>query len=338
MVKRSKANTRGAKRKTAPRIRMKVVKARSDNSAAQAYKRLLVDPCYAQIPTTPYPTSAGAVVARNRATVVSSSQYQIVFFHPLFGTFSYADTTTPTTGLTAGRITPYSTFLNYNGPGRGVAGCLSAQYTSIEQNRAGMIYCGIVSGAVVYQYLAAANGGNDQTLTPGTLGSQFTHVERMPVDKCEINWVPGEGDSDVAQIAAFNSGQNAAIETAFAKTNFCAILVYGTGGNNVVQFGATAVYEYMPSGTTGLNGGQLPWDVSVVTRPKFDYRSVVEDLAKRDTSWFLNTFKKVGNLIGGAASGYMSAGLPGALSYLTDHFMGTNAKNNGSRLRFKAVP
>lgn len=322
MTNNKKSNKNNANK----RSRMAIVQPRvsrntsASASAGEAYKRILVDPCYAQLPPSPYATSSGGVIARTHAQVASSQPFQIVFWHPSLGSFSYAEAT----GAVAGGLTSYSTFWTgvTTGTTRSIAGCISATYTGAENSRAGIIRCGLVSGELVWQFMTGASGGNANTFALNTLGAYLAHMERTPVDKCEVNWVPGEGDSDFGMIPAYSAAYNNAIQSTFAKTNFCVILVQGSGGTSVIDFASTSVYEFQSNTNTLIAGGNPVWDVSQNSRPSFDFRSVVSDLAKRDSSWFLNTFRKMGSLVGGAARGYVSAGLPGALGYLTSAAMG----------------
>lgn len=314
--KKKSANARRAPKRARPVLRRRMRVARSSSSGPAAeYRRILVDPCYAALPSTPYATSSGGLVTRTHAQVASSSIYQIVFYHPVFGAFTYAEST----GAVAGSLNPYTglySFVTANGAARGIAGCLSATYSGPESSRSGMIRCGLVAGSVVAKFLGTPNAGDGGTIVLNSVGAFLNHVERMPVDKCEVNWVPGEGDSEFVSTGGFLTANQQSISTYLAKTNFAVVVVQGSALANSVDFACTSVYEYQAINNVSMAGATLPWDIAQVTRPSLDFRSVLTDLARKDSSWFLNTFRKTATLIGGTAAGYMSAGLPGALGYL----------------------
>lgn len=284
--------------------------------AREMYRRALLDPCYAALPSTPYSSGAGGVIGRIRNTAVgpaATNTAEVVFFHPVYGSFarSAADATT------VGSLIPYSTFyrpMANESSGRAISGCLSATFLGPESTRGGLIHCGVVSGAVVISLLATTSGGGGSSNSIASINACLSHVERTPVDKCEVNWFPGEGDSSFAAYTALSTNSNQ-MEVLFERTNFVVITVVGVAAGTI-EWNATGVVESTPAANQSLFNNSTTWDVSTSTKPRFDYRDVVSELGRKDPSWFLGTFKKVSKFISGVATGYATAGMPGALGYL----------------------
>lgn len=327
MAKQRKQSARKPKRRV---VKMKMV-----GADRESYKRVLVDPCYAELPQTPYNAGAGGTITRVRKTVlgpaITTNVAQVVFFHPVFGSYSIEGLANFNT-----TVQQYNQFYNPLGDataGRAIAGCLSATYVGPESTRSGIIHCGLVSGSLVSYALATAQGGSANNLAAANLLGGLSHMERMPVDKCEVNWVPGEGDCSFAAVGldASNKGQ---VEALFEKTNFCVIIATGfpTGGN-VIEWNATGVVETLPTSGALISGNNVAFDVSTSTRPPYDYRDVVRELGRKDPSWFIGTFKKAWKFVGGVARGYATAGLPGALGYLIG---ASPSENVGSRSYIRA--
>lgn len=287
--------------------------------AREMYKRSLLDPRYASLPSTPYPSGAGGIIGRIRGTATGptvgppANTAQVVFYHPIFGAFSRSAETPSTTGVLSPFNTLYTPMANANS-GRAISGCLSATFLGQESTRGGLIHCGVVSGAVVIGMIESVSGGIGVATSIGTINACLSHVERTPVDKCEVNWFPGEGDATFSAVQ-FGATTNNQLEILFERTNFVVITVIGMSPNNI-EWNATGVVESTPAASQNLFGNNTTWDVSAATKPRFDYRDVVSELARKDPSWFLGTFKKVSKFIGGVAAGYATAGMPGALGYL----------------------
>lgn len=323
---------KGNKKKQQKKAGMVVVRSRglADAGPAAAYRRALVDPCYAALPSSPYGGAAGSAMVRSHSQVATTGAYYLVFYHPVFGAFTCADTT----GATALSLVPNANAgpVISSGAARGIAGCLAVSFTGAESARAGMVRCGLVPGTAVYAYMAAASGGGGTTLTLGPLGSALAHVERMPVDKCEVNWMPGDGDEVFVTPLGYVAANSSMYASLFAKTNFCCALIQASV-SGAVDISTTAIYEYTTGSSAGSapGGGNLTWDVPTNTMPAFNYKAVLSDLARKDSSWFLNTFRKVANFVGGAASSYVTAGLPGALGYLAQEVAGRAPKTKQMR-------
>lgn len=280
-------------------------------SDREAYKRLLLDPCYSALPPSPYTGNSGSAIRRIKYYRSNSAAYDITFYHPSYGMFYASDAT----GNVATTIAPVA---SQQVSGRAIAGCISATYYGAESSRQGAIFCGVVPGNIVSYYLVATSGGQGSTMALSGVQSLLSHVERTPVDKCEVNWVPGEGDYLPVKLT-YDANHLSQIQDVFARTNFCVILVARAASSDTIAINTTSVVEDFPE----TSGGPV-WDTSIPVKPKFDYKAVIEELARKDSSWFLNTFKKTAMLVGGTVSSYMTAGLPGALGYLTSQAFGLN--------------
>lgn len=302
----------------------------SAGAEREVYKRILVDPCYGELPSSPYESAAGGIVARVRQTALApalNNTAMAVFFHPVFGSFA-AEVANVTTATSFRDFAGAYQQVGNTNAARAVAGCVSATYIGAESGRSGIMHCGVVSGALVSSLLGTIYGGNGNTITMGALSAGLSHIERTPVDKCEVNWVPGEGDSSFSAVtfAAASSNQ---IETLLERTNFCVIVVTGlNGAANLIEWNFTGVVETVPAASNNLFNNAIAFDVSTSTRTKFDYRDVVRELGAKDPSWFIGTFKKAWKFIGGLAKGYATAGMPGALGYLIG---ASPSENVGSR-------
>lgn len=297
------------------------------NRDADAYRKLLLDPCFGALVASPYELGTGSQVSRFKTVTPLSNTDAAIAFHPVLGTFTI-QTGTPTV---ATQFVEYTTAFNKPGENaRPIAGCISLAWNGAESARQGMVYCGNVPGAVIWNYLATADGGGNNTVRVLDIPSFITHAERMPVDRCEVNWVPGTGDEDFYPMITPVAAQAGAIQARFASTNFAIIVLQGggTAANNILNI--TAVSEFNGSiNTPSLSNA--PWTISAGKAPAFKWRDVVESLSSRDPAWYINTFKKIGSFGVGLGGSYMTAGLPGALSYLTDQFVGANNLNSRSQ-------
>lgn len=316
--------------------RRRRVKTVISHHGREAYKRLLVDPCYAELPQSPYESNGGAIIGRVRSTSLgpglATDTGMVVFYHPVFGAFSREAASPGSTGS----LKQYSTFYQPVGntnAARAIAGCLSVTYIGAESSRSGVMHCGIVSGALVATILESAAGGQGISASFTSLAAGLSHMERTPVDKCEVNWVPGEGDQSFAAMSPALASASQ-LEVLFEKTNFCVIIVTGLpAAANTLEWNATGVVETVPAATNSLFNNSIAFDVATSTRPRFDYRDVVRELGAKDPSWFIGTFKKAWKFVGGVAKGYATAGLPGALGYL----IGASPSDNvGSRSYIKS--
>jgi len=279
---------------------------------AAAYRRLLVDPCNSPLVPTPYEGSLSGTVQREVGGVVGSQPNGIYFWHPHYGLFGFEAPAAATTGnvtlLTGGSTAP----------GRAIAGCMSVAWLGSEATRQGMVYCGVVPGSLVWGSLATTQGGaGGSALSAGAAAFKLTEQARMPVEKCEVNWFPGEGDSEQQLVPTYDASQNNALKVAFASTNFCCINVVG-GVALSHQIKTTGITEKGNNSSTGATS----WNVAAPDKPPYDWKTVLTSLTQKDPSWYLDTFRKVATIVGGTAGAYATSGLPGALGYLTASYAG----------------
>jgi hypothetical protein len=276
------------------------------NPEASQYARLLCDPCFGALSGSPYRGLSGTKVQRFTNSRQNFQSYGVYFYHPFFGVFYREDGASNNPGTFAqdtGFDQPCKT-----GSGRPVAGCLSVSFVGAESGRSGLIACGLVSGSQVWNFVDAASGGGGTSSTIDSIFNRISHRDRTPVDRCEVNWVPGIGDAEVyTQTPLTNNTINAQMAM-FGRTNFVCIVNYGAGSLNIK---ATSVTEL-----TGAQGNE-PYLVTAPTSPRFDYLNIVNQLYSKDPAWYVDTFKKLAGVFGGVAASYGSMGLPGALGYLT---------------------
>lgn len=305
--------TKGRKRRTRGEL----------SGDALAYKKVLLDPCNAALCKTPYEGADGAQISRGCNVINATTGFQAIAYHPVYGGFvlATADAQTNSSFSSINQL-PYQ-----SSGARAIAGCLSVQYSGAESARQGFVYCGLFPGSTVWQYTAASSGGAGGAFNIDTLVSRMVNVERMPVDKCEVNWFPGEGDSDYCIPTWGSSAQTGAMESAFSKVHFAVAVVYN--GTTNVTFKAVNVVETSANTFTGFPA----LTIGAPIRPSFDWRAVLASIANKDTTWYLNTFKKMGHFIAGVSGSYLTAGLPGALGYLTANVAGSV---NASRQRNRA--
>lgn len=282
------------------------------NSAAMAYKRLLVDPCNAELTPSPYGDEAGSAVRRIHMVYNNSNVAQLFVWHPVYGVF-YTPTYPGNSTLRPIDVGQADTA----GGTRALAGCLEAMYIGAESSRAGTFHCCVVPGTVVWNHLDNAYGGNGALLDLASLAARFTHIERVPVDRCSVNWFPADGDADFVPNTYLNGVYP--IREAFSKTHWCAIFV-DTPAVNSVRMSFTSVIEQVTTYTTTANNyqGVPTWGITPSSKPRVDVPAVVRSLASQDPSWYLNTFKKVAKFGLGLATSVARGGLPGALGYLAE--------------------
>lgn len=292
------------------------------NREALNYKKLLADPCNSSL-INPYGDDEGAQVSRWTDMGLNTFNNEVWVIHPVLGSY-FAGAVSDATSVSLAVNTAV-----YNPTGlatRGIAGCLSVSYIGAENSRAGLTYCGIIPGAQVWNFMPTAIGGGGGSFTIKNLAARLQNMERMPVDKCEVNWIPSAGDDERIPPLSVGAGapnQFSATEVIFSRVNFAIVVVQGAPAVGAVQFKITGVAE---------RGGYISTDASVPftitpAQPKtFSWRTVLESLAAADSTWYLNTFKKMGHLGLGAVGAYATAGLPGALGYLTAGFAGITTK------------
>lgn len=282
--------------------------------AAKKYASMLVDPCRAELDYAPYNSAKLDFVTRRKGTGVSGTEaFVVTFWHPAMGAFASAGTTGGFTGaLTFGAtLSPFvdATVLS----AKPVAGCFGVEWVSSESSRQGWISAGIVTGGQIAASLTYRSGFTAFSID--SWARIATHTERMPVDKFEMNWVPGPRDNQPVPYIGGKFAATAANEVFYDEEmegrNFIMIVMSNIGSANVLST-VTSICEIAQS--AGLN---TTTNAASVTKPTFDYVAVLDSLQKKDTSWYVNTFKKIAQFTSGAVGAYTGGGLPGILGYLT---------------------
>lgn len=250
------------KSKTTTQQKLLVLKAkdRGLDAMAEAYRRLLLDPCGAPLAHPVWGSADGSFLIKceslgtigNSATETSGA----VLFSP--GTIS-ATARTGLVGFTAtsaggnvslasgvgGTVTDWT--LNPFNPGytflvnnasvyRPVAACIEVVYAGSESTRAGMVAGGVVPGGSWFE---------DVAISVDKIQSLVPHAERTPVNKIEFLWYPSEADS------FWQDQNNSLAAQQVDRRNSLAVSWANIAANSGFRFKITAVYEYKPK--TGLN-------------------------------------------------------------------------------------
>lgn len=308
---------KNAKRKATkmamPKPKVARTRAVQMSTAEVAYKRTLLDPCNCAIPQSPYGDESGTAVYREHFVYNTFNANQLFFWHPYYGLFK--------TDLNAGvqGITPVGAGqANLQRSERALAGCIEAVYTGVESARGGIIQCGMVPGTVVQYYMSVATGGQGATFDIGNVAQFIPNVERTPVDKCAVNWYPGETDKKLNPVVNFNAASTSLVSSLFSETHFAVIYIDNIAAGSV-RLSCTSVIEIaqMTPAIASVGSGNFAWTVTSKTSPAVDVSKVIRELAEADSKWYLNTFKKVAKFGLGLVSSTLAMGLPGALSYLT---------------------
>lgn len=313
MPPKNKSKQQRAK-KVAMVVRPPRMRAERGTSATTAYAKLLLDPCNAELTPSPYGQDAGAQVIRRHEVYNNFNDAQVFFWHPVLGLFrTVAVTGTPGTVFPVDNGQMYTNYSN-----RAIAGCAEVMYTGPEANRAGTIQCGVIQGSLLWRHLATGNGGGGIAFDVAHVAGYIPNVERTPVDRCGVNWFPGAGDCDWIPPINNAASNSPLVEKIFAATHFCVIFVAGAGANNF-RLSMTGVVEQVIIDTGATTSGYpgAVWTVTPKITGAVDYEGVVKKLSQVDSSWYLNTFKKVAKFGLGLVNSTLKYGLPGALSYLT---------------------
>lgn len=320
MAKRKSNSNNKPKRQVVRRRPLKLIRRQLGMTQDEMlYRKLLIDPCNAQLPPSPYGDEAGTLIQRNHWVFNNFNDAICYFWHPWLGLFRHAGVSgTPAT------VAPVSAFqAGQSGTGRALAGCADIMYTGAENSRAGTVQCGIVPGSLVGFLLDTANGGKGQTVDIANIAQFLPNVERTPVDRCSVNWFPAEGDAQFIPAVTFDAANYGLVQDILAKTHFVVIFTSGAGANNM-RLSLTPVNEVAPMGTAAPSAGSsVPvWTITPKSSPRVDVTKVVSDFTKKDTSWYINTFRKVAMFGIGLANASYTAGLPGALGFLTQAIAG----------------
>jgi hypothetical protein len=304
---------RVAKRQARPRRRFRGGQMGMGDAAG--YRRLLVDPCNAELVKSPYYGSMGGVVQRAVGLAQNAALYTAYAYHPAYGyfTLSAPDSVTPASFTYVASTGPQGGFVC-----RGIAGCVEAAFIAAESTRQGSVACGVIPGGILHSVMDAPSGGQAGTISFAQLMSKLSTNERMPVDRCSANWFPAIGDEEFNPNSYPSASQAQALEVLLGRTNFVVVAIANAPIASV-QTKFVGVYESNLSVSTYAYAS---WTAPAPQPPAFDWKKVVGALGLSDPDWYLNTFMKVGKLAGGALMGYATGGLPGALGYLTQSIAG----------------
>lgn len=313
---KSKAKGKGRK---GPKPQVLAVPRKLVDPRMRDYQRLLLDPCNAPLTESPYGDSAGSTIARGHQVFVTVGDSSILFYHPVFGMF-----TNSAAAGTVGALKPYYTGqTNLPTSSRAIACCAETAWVAAESARAGTVQCGVVPGSVVAYRLGSAYGGQNVGMDVNDALTYIPNFERMPVDKCAINWFPGKGDNDFSNTFIYDTTATPYVQK-MAQTNFLVVFVTGTGTAGNVRISITEVLEQANKlSIIGTSGNSIPvWTVQPRSHKPIDYEEAVADLSSKDPQWYLNTFRKLATFGLGLGKAAYTAGLPGALGYLTQAIAG----------------
>lgn len=345
--KRSKGGIKvreSVRAKRAPRRR----ETNAMSGALENHLRMVLDPCNAPLTETAYPNASG-VIRDRRKHVLSTSHTpatnagtysRVIAWHPILGALElYSGTTEwlPTEGSGSFRpLTTLSRFPDTNSlySGRAVGGCLTMAWAGKELDRRGMMYSGVISGGLVWTHMAQASGGAGAFITPSALAAALSSTCRTPNDKCEVTWVPTEFDSVFTDIVPFATTSNTTLQEQFSKLNFVLMIgVFPQGVGETVALSVTAlsIAEVNPALTVagGSNFGLVQDAAHVNTSgvPGAVTR-IVKALQSQDTSWYIDTFKKLGKFGLRAAGAYARGGALGLVAEVAG--MSMSARKNVS--------
>jgi hypothetical protein len=190
------------------------------------------------------------------------------------------------------------------------------QYQQSELTRGGTVGVANVPGTLIWNHLPTDAGGGNATTTVDVLRSACAHTERVPSTSLEINWVPAFGDQEFDQPPNL-SGQAAAstaLRESFARTNFVLLVVNvstAAVGSPQCRFVITSAVEF------NFSDGQGYLASSNRVQPnQTSFTAVLGALQSKDATWYVNAAKKAAYLVGGAARGYASGGMVGAVAGL----------------------
>lgn len=309
------------KRKSQPRQRQVAPRARSArpaiarmratmDSAAQAWARLMDDPCNAPLVYPCYGTGGGG-------TVLFRAEYDSIAFNAatetagiyvavpgcaaalINGTILTSDTFNST--LTTSPVMAGQGFLTGQASSfRAVAGCVQVMYPGTELNRSGIVAVGVVPADSFTMSMAPVVGGIGTALSASSVRSMCAHTERMPSTVIEAKWFPGEADQQ-SIAPAFNAGSTASL---FAGRNALVVAASGFPASTGIRIRTVVIYEATLISTSGgLGSVQSAAPPVSGTTPS----TVIKALFDKDAQWWLDSAVKAGRVVSSAIS-YASMG------------------------------
>lgn len=302
------------------------------------YAKIVVDPCNGPLSPPPYGGSAGDGVSRFVTSIpgpaVAGSTWAVLAFHPVFGIFSLLE---PVGGLQAGTSSFFypasqgasfvapgapSTCFTQSNPGmgfvgnnvrsaRGVAACIELFSSLPALSTGGRVWSGMIPGSTLRFYLTAGSvGGTGAATSPAVFVQHLTEGCPLPVgQKCTLNWVPSTADEkynipyNLQGLSLTDSSNSLPMD----GVNFaCFAVNSASNAINNINFKVTSVLEYQFNVAS-----QMPSNPSELSPT--GYTKVIRMLQAKDPSWYIDTGKKVGMLLGKAGGvaarvGWKSAG------------------------------
>lgn len=333
-MKRGKQSTRkGVKTKT--RVRTRVRKADGMSSVLHNHMHMVVDPCNAPITESSYPNSTG--VLRHRTRQVNTSTHtpastpgtyaRVVAYHPILGAYQLGTAAGGNNYPDAASAQHFS-FLSslsrfsQTSPAdvhsaRGIGACLSMAWGGKELDRRGVIYSGVVSGALLWTYIRTVDLGGNQTVSANQLAGMLTTTCRTPNDKCEVTWVPTEFDENWLDPPLVGVSSSGSSQDVFAKVNFVIMVgIFSQAVNENVTIVETAVTIMEANPVNQTSTSLWIQDAAHVSTSGFSggVTAIVRALQKKDPAWYINSAKKIASFGLKALSSYARGGALGLVA------------------------
>lgn len=247
--------------------------ARTMDGPAQAYARLLADPCSGPIVHPVYPGGDAGLLFRAESFITfgagATATAGVVHWVPGYVNSSSTellqmdstDGSTPgVAAINAG--TPGKTFLAANARGaRCIAACLKITYPGAESTRAGRIHYGHTAGGFI---------DSGASVTANGVANTLQNYGRTPTDTVELVWKPSVADTE------FNDPSEVASAQIRDRKAGLTVAWSGLPVNTGLTLHFTAVYEWMPLSGLGVANNSLG---KAISRNSLD--DVVDSLLAR---------------------------------------------------------
>jgi hypothetical protein len=269
--------------------------------AAQMYD----DPCGADLTQSVYPGDIGYL---NRFTAVSSGGVgatetaTVYIFKPGNNVAHATSAATPGSTFTiayADTLAPGAAFLNTTATKVRCAGaCITVRPLSAPNTCTGQIYFGNVAASSVANGLA--------TLTYNSLAANLSSISASQalMEPLEIKWSPGSFDDRYSPTTSITEDDD-------TDRNVLVVVVIGLPAAAGVQFRTTAIYEWAPLVSQGIQQ-----DTTQVKASRCDFNCVLRNLKRKDSQWWWNLGTKVVRASQKIGVGYYTGGVVGAATAL----------------------
>lgn len=262
---------------------------------AQAYARLIADPCNAPLTTTIWPGSTGSFVSRFESDFIVfdgvAQTAGMLYFVPGMNevytpSLLLTNDTTASTMTNASTLPPGVTFLQASaGTFRCVAACMQVSFPGTELNRSGIVSLGVMQAGGALRNLATIAGGQNVNTTASAVRQLCQHTERTPQNMAEIIWQPGGGDQLPTQLGIATNTTSYVTEA--SDKNAIVMSVAGIPPVTGVRIRLVSVIEWTPRTAQGF--------VSSIDPPKSvnSLNDILRALpASRGSNWFINAWAK----------------------------------------------